>query len=286
MTAPSKEQISKSRIILGNPYAFLDDSGFFTAVSKVPAKQSKSYTKHSPEKIHVKGQTGQGYFWIEKHVKQLQKSIWQRRDDIWPDGIPEDSVEMLDPSVAFKLIGFEFNMVETLEQYSDGDMTSEIAGIINRNEKRVDISRKMPNNTIRFTAAHELGHAVLHQNLQMHRDRPIDGSGMGLGTRDKYEKQADKFASYYLMPEKLVKTRFKQSFLCDKLVITEETAFAIDPSGSLGLLEGDKTLRELARIIAKAQYFNGHNMYSLADQFHVSVEAMAIRLEELKLITT
>jgi len=44
------------------------------------------------------------------------------------------------------------------------------------------------------------------------------------------------------------------------------------------------SLRQLARILASARSYNGRHFPSLADQFHASVEALAIRLEELALI--
>ena len=44
------------------------------------------------------------------------------------------------------------------------------------------------------------------------------------------------------------------------------------------------SLRDISRILAKTESFNGQYFRSLADQFYVSVEAMAIRLEELSLL--
>jgi hypothetical protein len=40
----------------------------------------------------------------------------------------------------------------------------------------------------------------------------------------------------------------------------------------------------LTRILSGAMYYNGMHFSSLAEQFSVSIEAMAIRLEELKLV--
>ena len=118
----------------------------------------------------------------------------------------------------------------------------------------------------------------------MHRDRPLDGPGQERGVRDKIEREADKFASFFLMPENLVRNRFREFFLCDKFALNEDTIFALDPSGSMRLQDCKKTLRELARILTDADSYNGRHFNSLADQFHVSVEAMAIRLEELELL--
>lgn len=313
MNTPSKKQISASRRLLQDPYAYLDGDGEFDATPKVveasaaqiatnrrtlenqyafldetghlsgQVHTARPNSEQIPEKIQLSKRKGQGYLWIEQAAKKLQETIWQRRYELWPDGVPDDPVELLDPAIALDLLGFEFDMAETLGQFTSNGSTFEVAGVIDRPSKRAQISCQMPFNTRHFTAAHELAHATLHEGVQMHRDRPLDGSGYERGTREKIEIEADKFASYFLMPENLVRKRFRQHFLCDKFELNEATAFALDPSGSQNLLQGKKSLRELTRIFAKTESFNGQYFCSLADQFHVSVEAMAIRLEELDL---
>ncbi|MBT3046180.1 MAG: ImmA/IrrE family metallo-endopeptidase [Candidatus Thiodiazotropha sp.] len=276
----SAAQIAANRRLLGDQYAFLDDTGGLSG--EIPVAASKSaQVPNTKWSAHAKRP---GYQGIEQAAKKLQENIWQRRHDLWPDGVPDDPVELLDPAIALNLIEFDFDLEETLGQYSSNGETFEVAGIIDRTDKRVLISRQMPFNTRRFTAAHELAHAVLHEGVRMHRDRPLDGSGQESGARGKIEKEADKFATFFLMPENLVRARFRQFFLSDKFALNEATIFALDPSGSLGLQDGKKTLRQLSRILAKSESFNGRHFRSLADQFHVSVETMAIRLEELGLL--
>ena len=314
MKIPSERQISENRRLLQNPYAFLNEAGRFDAAPMaVEASDaqivvnrrllenqyafvdgkgqlsaivftSSSTPDQAAEKMQLPKANSPGYVWIEQAARKLQESIWRRRYELWPDGVPEDPVELLDPAIALGLIKFDFDMSETLGQFSSSGTTFEVAGIIDRTEKRVQISKQMPFNTRRFTAAHELAHAVLHEGVRMHRDRPLDGPGQGRGARDKVEKEADKFASFFLMPENLVRERFRQFFLCDKFTLNEDLIFALDPSGSMGLQDHKKTLRHLARILASAGSYNGRHFCSLADQFHVSVEAMAIRLEDLGLL--
>ncbi|MET0007730.1 MAG: ImmA/IrrE family metallo-endopeptidase [Candidatus Thiodiazotropha sp. 6PLUC9] len=314
MKIPSKSKISENRRLLQNPYAYLDDAGGYDAEPKIveaTAEQIESSRRSlenqyaflddvgelsgqlsaessKPEKVQeqilLPKRSGQGYQWIGQAVKNIQKAIWKRRYELWPDGVPDDPVKLLDPAIALDLIGFEYEMAETLGQFTSNGSTFEVAGVIDRTAERVQVSRQMPFNTIRFTAAHELAHAVLHEGVHMHRDRALDGSGQVRGTRDKIEIEADKFASFFLMPENLVRKRFQQIFLCEKFLLNEATSFALDPSGSQSLLQGRKSIRELARILAKTESFNGENYRSLAGQFFVSIEAMAIRLEELDLL--
>ena len=111
----------------------------------------------------------------------------------------------------------------------------------------------------------------------------MDGSDIR-GTRNFQELQADKFAAYFLMPRKLVESKFESLFLTEKFKVNEETVFALN-SGSVSDFRAQcKDLRDLSKTLASAEYYNGINFHSISKQFRVSVEAMAIRLEELGLL--
>ena len=101
-----------------------------------------------------------------------------------------------------------------------------------------------------FTVAHELGHWVLHRHLASERLIDVDGEvficrEVGKFGRD-IEREADKFATYLLMPEKFVRAEFAQ----------------INPP------------------------FTWRDVYFMAEKFRVSATAMKIRLSqhELKLM--
>jgi Zn-dependent peptidase ImmA (M78 family) len=62
--------------------------------------------------------------------------------------------------------------------------------------------------------------------------------------------------------------------------------------GLIGEVEGVKEARaklprrrDLSRMLARVDRFDGRQIDSLTSQFRVSVEAMAIRLEELNLVS-
>ena len=276
----SPAQVSADRLKLENQYAHLDGAGSLRAQSAPPDKTHTEPTEPVQPNVH----RGPGIAWIQRAAKKLQRDIWRRRDELWPDGVPTDPAALLDPAVALHLIGFDYELVDTLGQYSNESGTFEVAGIIDRPSKRVCNSRQLPFETRAFTAAHELGHALLHEGMRMHRDRPLDGSQQGRGRRDRAEFEADKFASFFLMPEKLLRARFRKLFLCATFAVDEATAFALDPADKHRLLSEKKPLRDLSRMLASATSYNGRQFPSLAKQFKVSVEAMAIRLEELGLI--
>ena len=171
---------------------------------------------------------------------------------------------------------------EDLGHYRTNGGEVEVAGFIDRTSKAVHVSNRFPANVRTFTAAHELAHAVLHQSgSSIHRDRPLDGAAI---SRDRVEFEADKFATYFLMPAKLLKSRFVAIFGTDCFALNEETAFALQGQSLFETRQKCRTKRDLARVLANADAFNGRFFVSLADQFHVSAAAMAIRLEELGLV--
>ena len=86
------------------------------------------------------------------------------------------------------------------------------------------------------------------------------------------------------MPRKLIKACFETRFLTDNFALNEDTGFALTRGNSPDLLKKCDSLRDLSRILAKAESYNGVRFNSLASQFRVSTEAMAIRLEDLKLL--
>lgn len=277
------ESVSAHLGQLHNPYAYVDLAGPVEALSGVK-KASTTHTNKTEliEATSLNKLPSKNLISFE--VKKLHKLLWRNRTAYWPNGEPKDLVEMLDPEIALKLLGFDCETVDTLGLHTNQNGTFEVAGLISRQTKQVQISRQFTTTVQRFTAAHELAHAVMHDNVQMHRDRPLDGSQQNRGSRDQAEIEADKFASLFIMPENLLRDRFKALFLCRKFIVNESTSFALDPSNTLDLLNRSKSKRELARILASAELYNGRQIVSLSKQFRVSIEAMAIRLEELDLL--
>ncbi len=142
---------------------------------------------------------------------------------------------------------------------------------------------KFPDETQNYTSAHELGHALFHEQSILHRDRALNGDSLSI-SRDIKEVQADKFASYFLMPRKHVKAVFRSLFLTEKFQINEDTVFALNQRSISNIREKCGDLRGLSRLLSSAEHFYKKSFKSISEQFHVSVETMAIRLEELDLL--
>lgn len=216
---------------------------------------------------------------IEERVRNIQRVIWNDRDKIWFDDVPSNPVKMLDPLIAARLLGFQSEESSSLGHHRTLNGSFEVAGLIDNKLKKIQISLLYPIEVRNFTAAHELGHAVLHRENGLHRDKPMDGTNR---SRDETEYEADLFATVFLMPENILRTRFKEVFLTDNFVLNEDTAFALGYASSV--FTNRLKTRQLSRILASTEKYNNRHIDSLAKQFNVSIEAMAIRLEELGLV--
>ena len=278
----SAKQITDSRRLLQNPYAYLAGSGALEAEIVLSIQKINTVLTQSQRK---KMDTPSRDALIEHKARNLQAEIWKDRERLFPEGAPADPVQLLDPSLAIRYIGYEYSLADDLGDCWGKGSNSGIAGIIDRLAKRISISREFSSDIRRFTAAHELGHAILHEGTRMHRDRPIDGSIKSHLPRSPIELEADKFASFFLMPGKLVRERFRMIFGGSAaFVLTDDTAFALDPSNPGALIGKCRTTRDLSRVLAKGEQYNGRQFRSLATQFGVSIETMAIRIEELRLV--
>ncbi len=239
----------------------------------------------------IKGRVKYSEMEIENISSSFQNIIWKHKDTIWKKKIPEEPIDSLQPNTIFKkVLGYAFKIVPNLEINSDEYGTFETAGIIDQGTKTVLISKGAQNEFSRetqtFTAAHELGHALLHEQTVLHRDRPIDGLGHKL-KRISQEFEADKFAACFLIPKKQIVAIFNEYFLTNKFLINQDNAFNLtftNKGAQAALRKECKDLRGLSRKLAKAEFFAGKRFVSLSRLFNVSIETMAIRLEELDLV--
>lgn len=221
---------------------------------------------------------------LENCVRELQILIWDNKHLIWKKSIPTNHLDILRPDIIFKqVLGFDYLSSAKYAVPTENGLTVEVAGVIDQPQKIVAISNGFPYEVQKFTAAHELGHAFLHDQPILHRDIPVDCPGKR-ETRDKTEIEADKFATYFLMPTKWIKSEFGKRYTENIFQINEDSAFKFGGLSSIELKNECKNLRGLSRKLSSGEFFNNSKFISLAELFNVSVEAMAIRLEELNLV--
>ncbi|MDI5888589.1 cyclodeaminase/cyclohydrolase family protein [Flavobacterium yafengii] len=216
---------------------------------------------------------------IEKLASEFQNLLWNHHKSIWGTYLTSPR-QIIHPQTIFEEV-FDYDFGE-FPHLDNDDEFAECAGYIDQRERHIVLSNKYSSEVRNFTAAHELGHALLHNQTVLHRDIPLDGSNPG--PRSITEKQADKFATFFLMPKRQLLKTFSELFNTRKLLINDNTAFNLIRGSESDLRSKIKNRRDFALKIASADIYAGHPFKSLAQQYNVSVIAMAIRLEELDLV--
>jgi len=215
---------------------------------------------------------------IEKTVRSFQTELYNKSTE-------KDFDSVVNLEKAFSFLGYEIKRDPSLGTFDELGGEVETAGTVDNIKKVVRISTKYRPSIQRFTLAHELGHAILHHKTMatLHRDKALE-----FRIEDKkripIEAQADKFAAFFLMPKLEMKKQFMTRFYLDNLKIEENVAFQILGKSLGELKKKHKKKRELSRLFASTTFFAGNSFVSLSEHFKVSVEAMAIRIEELELI--
>lgn len=257
------DAIRQARVRLANPYAYLNGDGGFDATPRPPVKSSPRASDREDRGTAA------------ERARELQVLVWRNRHRLWGDAVPQDPVEILEPEAAAQYLGIEIEVVPDVDAHSKHEHIP--AGELNVRAKRIRVSSRASYVTRRFTIAHELGHLLLHDAVVMHRNRALQ--------RTREEKEADSFAVLYLMPAKLVVERFRKQFdVNGSFVLNDETAYALSPSKYASIVQLCQSPRELARLLASTDTYQGARVVPLASQFGVSFDAMANRLLELELI--
>ncbi len=223
---------------------------------------------------------------IENIVRSWQNLLWLNRGVIWKQRSINQHNEILDPLKSIKsVLGFKVDPSDSLGQINRKGKLLEVAAEINSPIKCLSYSTQFLPETINFTLAHELGHAILHKNSVLHRDIPINNSEL-FTSSDYRERQANKFAAFFLMPRNLVTHYFQQEFRLSQFTITQDNLFHLNEGDNTtsAFKNKYKNLRDLSRLIARTERFAGNSFTSISKIFRVSQEAMAIRLEELDLV--
>jgi Zn-dependent peptidase ImmA (M78 family) len=281
MTRRIEQRIRQSRADLENPYAYLNGEGEYEAL--VP---EGTLTTAQIDMARVLDGQRRGRALtrsdIQRIVRNLHTEMWLHRAEILSTEEEVDPLQILDPELALRSLGYAVAIRESLGQHAAGRDSFEVAGIVDNSKETVEISRRFSPAIMKFTTAHELGHAVLHQGSGLHRDRGLDG--VSIGPRDPREAEADTFAAYFLLPDKQVRTAFSKRFLTEEFRLNEASAFALGAGSLRHLQDRCRSERDLARILAAAQHYNGAHFKSLSERFGVSIEVVAIRLGELDLI--
>lgn len=263
------EERTHDRVRLENPYAHIDD----VSRNAQGIQRFDGIAESTPVVAIRKARLRRSDLELEEIVRNLQLSLWSRRVELVGSDV-NDPLTVLDPAIALRSLGYQVDEVESLGQFATTDGMIEVAGVIDKRRQSVQISTQFSRNVRAFTLAHELAHSVLHEGSGLHRDRALDGSSP---VNDPDEREANRFATLFLMPAKQVRRVFEETFGFAPVRFDERATFGEK------LPRGADVKRMAARRLASLTEHHGVPLVSLAVRFNVSIETMAIRLEELKL---
>ncbi|KVN96490.1 hypothetical protein WJ70_10465 [Burkholderia ubonensis] len=219
---------------------------------------------------------------IAKEVRRFQYEIWQRADRTH-NTVPH-LLQLFRPDHAAQVHGYQYEVAEgSLGVHGVGKDRYQVAGLVDPTNNLIKIAGNLTYEVLRFTAAHEIGHIVLHPGMSLHRDRPLTGEW---SPHDKREREANYFAACFLAPEKLVRQEFEARFRTKILHLDDNVAFYLAGGRQMqDLLRSQTGSLEFARAVATAKAFGPGNYFKpLNEMFGMSPTAMAIRLDELGLV--
>ena len=219
---------------------------------------------------------------IENEAIRLRWERWDRRAQFWPGRQPHP-LEILDPQIAARVLGVDLEYFEELS-FDISQRRFETAGLFDRANGKIAIARCYGPEVALFTAAHELGHLLLHkEKVVLHRDMPI--GGLEQISTNPIEREANYFAGTYLMPTEFLTKVFRARFGAAPFIFDDAAAHFLRPDRIASLLHPHPGSHDRSVALASARSYAGRAFgNSLAQFFKVSVATMAIRLRELELV--
>jgi Zn-dependent peptidase ImmA (M78 family) len=280
---PSQDLIRQDRERLQNQYAHVSDDGYEAILPFPDSDGPHLSTPRIDAKALLGGKNRGDRFSrheIDDIARRLHVALWGQRDPL----ASVNPLEVVDPVMALESLGFNvsFDDASLGDVEADGEILG-AAGVLDRDNSLVRMSPRFSGVQQRFTLAHELGHVLMHAGSGLHRDRAVDGSS-SQRSLPPYEREANQFAAAFLMPAKLVREEFTRRFRTDDFVLDTAARFGLGDAYADLARKRHPTRSDLARLLARVTHFHGVPFASLAAYFQVSEGAMAIRLEELKLV--
>lgn len=221
---------------------------------------------------------------IERKAATLRTQVLRHVQSQEPGA--ENARRYLHPKYAFEMMGFAY------EERPDLDMElrvvgteksirrSVISGQMNRQDRVVYTSDSFAPEERRYTAAHELAHLVLHDEVIEHRRRGYHGQHTKASIK---EREAEMFAAAYLMPPVWVAKDLRRRFGGLPIEVDDVLAWWLDHKDWERLLTPTADLERSRAVSVCTNVGNGH-FRSMSEEYGVTSSAMAIRLLELNLM--
>ena len=213
------------------------------------------------------------FFDINAAVEYAHGLLRGRRREFRDRGL-FDPVDWLSPPTLSEMLGLTYEVVPKI-LFADRPNGRVALGLLDLSKRSALVSEERGLEVARYTGAHELGHYLYHQRrVRRHWERGLDPA-----EKDPQEREANQFAARFLMPKSLLTRRLTENFCMPPIRIDESWLYFL-----LGdQIDPDSKELDLEYALAKA---NRNTRYQqivpLHQQFRVSKQAMAIRLQEVR----
>ena len=225
--------------------------------------------------------------WIRSQARELSVKTWTHVREKQKGKLKLVNMLPFAPRVTItEVLEWSFNEPREIGHIEVvGGAEREIAGILERKSRTITVASKFSSQIRRFTAAHELGHLVLHRAIQSFRESPITDERLQQQRRTPIEREADLFGAEYLMPSRLVQDLYRRSFgdVLESSSIDEGISFYFAGGHSISDLRA-MDLLDLAKIVAQTPPITTADSRPLTEIFGVSAFAMAMQLLDLALV--
>lgn len=217
--------------------------------------------------------------------KTLRLLYDKKKSELGDKITPENffPVDLVDLDFLVRLLGWELNRVEHAGHI---EPTEELDAYADFKTRKITIgTRDTHKGRLNFSLAHEIGHVMLHREkaMELARIRPIRDLRGFKSPRNRFDVEANRFATELLMPMRAVKTRFKYMYECEQIISGSINAYLIaEKYKRKRKYVNNLNAQSLARLIAIHKPEGKGN--SLVDFFGVSRRAMEIRLKELRIV--
>lgn len=97
---------------------------------------------------------------VERQARLVQFEIWQKRERLFPLGVPAPQA-LFEPEIAARALGLEYHCHSPLGRFGFGGDRYEVAGMLDRERGVIAVSTRYDYPIRRFTGAHEVGNFVM-----------------------------------------------------------------------------------------------------------------------------
>jgi len=219
---------------------------------------------------------------IREKANDLIRKLWQLEKSRRGPALRFRDLLPLEPrQIAIELLSLEYEELEEIGHLSIGPLRVTLAGLLDRDKSLIAVSARLSLEIRRFTAAHEIGHFVLHPEITSLREDPRTDAALRAPLRSVRGKEADLFAAELLMPERFFNQVFANLWGDDDIdggQLDDDRAYYLT-QGKLSARDISKLSRlERAKLVAREIPMTTADALPMAEIFGVSPTAAGIQL--------